>query len=337
MQFGQVYEKNRQYIQGVDWVTIHIAYACNDRYVEQTMISMASIFENNRQNNIEIYLLEDHISEQYLKKIKDIALCYEQIVKIVSLDEVMDGFELEGDEYHPRTIYAKLFLDKVCQADRILYLDSDTVVCDSLIPLWKMDLNDYYIAGVKMPYSDQIKKRLKIENDVPYLCDGIMMLNLQAWRENKLREKCMAFIRESSNSPYMLSEGTVNYVSQNHIKVLPPKYNLMSSMIMWDAEQIEQLFLANDYYANDDIQEARKEPVVIHYLNELYIRPWYANTDHPYKDIYWTYRKKINILEEMPIGSIGLKTRILRFMNWLLPFTLFKIIYQSVTRKNRGH
>lgn len=318
-------------------MTIQIAYACNDRYVEQTMISMVSIFENNRQSNIEVYLLEDHISKQNLKRIRDIALCYGQILRIVSLDEIMDDFKLEGDKYHPRTIYAKLFLDKVCPADRILYLDSDTVVCDSLIPLWKMNLDDSYIAGVKMPYSDHIKARLKIEKDAPYLCDGIMMLNLRAWRENKLCEKCMAFIRENNNAPCMLSEGTVNYVSHNHIKVLLPKYNLMSSMIMWDAKQIEQLFLVNDYYANEDIQEARKAPVVIHYLNELYIRPWYANTDHPYKDIYWEYRKKLNILGKMPIGSIGLKTRMLRFMNWLLPFTLFKVIYQSITRKNRGH
>lgn len=314
-------------------MTLHVAYSCNDNYIEQTLISMTSVFENNKGNDIVIYLIEDHISDDSRKRIASVAKKYGQTLQIETIEDLMGKFYLEGDGYHPRTIYAKFFLDKVCWAERILYLDSDTVVRGSLETLWNTNMQDRYIAGVKMPYSNKTKADLRIDSDESYLCDGVILFNLESWRKEELREKCIKFIRENDNRPYMLSEGTINYVCQKHIKVLPPEYNLMSSMILWKTDQIKQLYRIDNYYACDELERAKKNPIIIHYLNELYIRPWYCNSDHPYKNEYIKYRNIVGIKDKMLSGTINPRTKMLRVLNSCLPFGIFKNIYHCVTGK----
>lgn len=314
-------------------MTFHIAYACNNNYVEQTLISMISLFQNNTNNNIHIYFIEDNINDDNQKRIISLGEKYGQKIQIESIEHLMGEFYLEGDVYHPRTIYAKLFLDKICQANRILYLDSDTVVRGTLEYLWNIDMQDSYIAGVKMPYSNKIKKELQMNQDESYLCDGVMLFNLEAWRKEKLREKCMNFIRENDSQPYMLSEGTVNYVSEGHIMVLPPEYNFMSSMILWKADQIKQLYQCDSYYTNDELEGAKKKPIIIHYLNELYIRPWYSNSNHPYKKEYIKYRNMAGVKSQMLQGRMEWRTRVLQLLNRYLPFQVFKTIYWCFARK----
>lgn len=313
-------------------MTFHIAYSCNSRYVEQTMVSMVSVMENNRGDKIIFYLIEDGVDYSAIQLIKKMVEKYGQSLIVKKLVEMIGNNCVEGDKGHPKTIYAKIFLSDICNADRILYLDSDTVICDSLSELWKMDLQDCYIAGVKMPYSDQIKSKLRLNTNDAYVCDGVLMLNLEKWRTEDLKQKCLDYINDYHGEPFMLSEGTVNYIAQKHVKILEPKYNLMSSMILWTASQVRELFNCPNYYSNQDVIMAREKPVIVHYLNELYIRPWFANSDHPYRKIYLEYRTKAGYNGKLLSVKQRKKTLMLKFLNKYMPFCMFKQIYRNVKK-----
>lgn len=267
-------------------MTFHVAYACDENYIEQTMVSMASLMEHNQTHKIVIYLIESKIGRESLQKICHLVEQYKQSFICIALDDLLKGIDLTLDERHPKTIYAKLFLDQVCEADRILYLDSDTVITSSLEELWKMDFQDAYIAGVAMPYTTDIKRKLGLTSEMDYFCDGIVLINLKVWRNKQVAEQCREYIMRQKGNPYMLSEGVINTVAGEYRITLPPKYNLMSTFLLWNAKQIKELFDVSHFYTQEQIEQARKNPVIIHYLNELYIRPWYRNSDHPYRDEY---------------------------------------------------
>ena len=296
------------------------------------MVSMVSIMENHREDKIIFYLIEDGINSSRIQSIEKLVKKYGQCLIVKKLDEVMGNNCINGDERHPGTIYAKIFLVDVCDADRVLYLDSDTVICNSLEGLWKMDLQDCYIAGVKMPYSDRTKSKLGLDANDAYVCDGVLLLNLEKWRTEDLKKKCLDYINDCNGEPFMLSEGTVNYIAKKHVKVLTPEYNLMSSMILWSAAQIRELFDCPDYYSDHDVIGAREKPVIIHYLNELYIRPWFANSDHPYREIYLEYRTKAGCNEKLLTVKQGKRTLILKLLNRYMPFCVLKKIYRNVKK-----
>lgn len=319
-------------------MVLDIAYACNNNFVQQTIISMMSLLENHRMYTVVLYLIEDRVQDSYIKMIKSLAEQYDRQLEIVSLDVLLKNLQcslsLENDR-HPYTIYAKLFLDQICNSDRILYLDSDTVVTGSLRQLWEMDMRNTYIAGVRMPYTYTEKKRLGLGREDIYVCDGVLLIHLKKWREDNFQKRCVDYIRNQKGRLPMLSEGVVNYIARRHVGVLHPRYNLMSGMILWTGSQLVQLYGTEDaYYSDQEIEDARNNPVIIHYLNELYIRPWFGNSDHPYKHEYLYYRAKAGYNDRLPFGSLKTRTGILRLLNALLPFTLFRSIYGLVKRRN---
>lgn len=317
-------------------MVIHAAYACDEAYAVQTAVSMTSLCEHHRSDEIFLYLIEDGIDISMQRDIRELIVGkYRQHLKIVSLGPLLKHLTLSSQDRHPRTIYAKLFLTDICPADRILYLDSDTIVADSLSGLFSINMDNAYIAGVKMPYSEVKKSRLGISDGIPYLCDGLLLLNLKKWRKDRMWERCTAYIRSHCGNPPMLSEGTVNYAAHGLIKVLPPKYNLMSGMLLWNAVQLAQLYGVEDYYTQDELTYARANPVIIHYLNELYIRPWYKNSDHPYRAFYWKYCRMSGFDKKnnMRAGSIRMRTGILRILNRFLPFWIFRRLYHAVKGK----
>lgn len=316
-------------------MTFHVAYACDENYIEQTMVSMASLMEHNQTHKIVIYLIESKIGRESLQKICHLVEQYKQSFICIALDDLMKGIDLTLDERHPKTIYAKLFLDQVCEADRILYLDSDTVITSSLEDLWKMDFQDAYIAGVAMPYTTDIKRKLGLTSEMDYFCDGIVLINLKVWRNKQVAEQCREYIMRQKGNPYMLSEGVINAVAGEYRITLPPKYNLMSTFLLWNAKQIKELFDVFHFYTQEQIEQARKNPVIIHYLNELYIRPWYRNSDHPYRDEYMKWREKIGWDMPMESGIRSMRTKGVIVLNKVLPFSWFCRIYRLVQKRSR--
>ena len=226
-------------------------------------------------------------------------------------------------------------MDQVCEADRILYLDSDTVITSSLEDIWKMDFQDAYIAGVAMPYTTDIKRKLGLTSEMDYFCDGIVLISLKVWRNKQVAEQCREYNKRQKGNPYMLSEGVINAVAGEYRITLPPKYNLMSTFLLWNAKQIKELFDVSHFYTQEQIELARKNPVIIHYLNELYIRPWYRNSDHPYRGEYMKWREKIGWNMPMESGIRSMRTKGVIVLNKVLPFSWFCRIYRLVQKRSR--
>lgn len=311
-----------------------VVYACDNNYVEQTIISIVSMLEHTK-NLGKIWIVSDGISTGNQNKIKNIILVHHVNIEFLDIDAVLQGVLIKDEVHHPRTVYAKLFLEKIIKEDRLLYLDSDTVINDNLDYLWERNMEKELVAGVQMPYSDEVKRSMNINEGSPYLCDGIIMLNLKLWRTYSIGEQCKAYIEQCQGCPPMMSEGTLNYVCQHLIGVLHPRYNLMPSMLLYSSDQIKQLFNVGVYYNNMVLMEARKFPVIIHFIKELYNRPWLEPCDHPFKYLYRNERKKI--FGDMPyrVEKLELKTRCTRMLKSILPFGLFVELYHLKHRLKR--
>lgn len=311
---------------------IYVAYACNENYACQTAVSIGSLCEQNKGHAVSIYLLADGMRTGSLRRIRALVESFGQRITVIPMRPLFQGMDFHTDDRHPDTIYAKLFLPAVCHADRLLYLDSDTVVTASLAALFSMDMGNACIAGVRMPYSEQKKREAGLPPGSPYVCDGMLLMNLKAWRREHLTEKCMAYIKRCGGTPKQQSEGVVNHIADGRIQVLAPEYNLMSGMLLWSADQLASLYRVSDYYTERELAYAREHPVVIHYLDELFLRPWYARSDHPYRNVYQTYSQMTGFAAcagEMP-GKLRIRTRVLRNLNAMLPFPVFLKLYHAV-------
>lgn len=299
---------------------LNVLYSCNEGYAMQAGVSILSLCENNKEfKQINIYLVEDGLSEQSKQNLWDIVSRYTAKLHFYKFSEFCKGLVLDQQSRHPNTIFTKIFASQFIGIEKILYLDCDTVVKASLAELWNLDMEKNIIAGVMMPYSSKVKERANIIETNPYICDGVALIDLTRWQEENITKKCLEYIKEQQGAPPMLSEGTINHVCQGKILVLEPKYNLMSIMLLLDKKKIELLYGVKGYYGQDNLDKARKNPVVIHYLNELYNRPWNKKCDHPLRAEFRKYMNKTPWKDQtLGDGDVGMKTKLVKLgLKWL--------------------
>lgn len=302
-----------------------IVYACDNAYVYQTVVSIISLIQTNK--SLELYLVSDQLSKENLALIHRILREYKQNITILELEQMIGGALLNMSGRHPRSIYAKLFLAEAIKADRVLYLDSDTVIKGSLEKLFTRNMEHELVAGVLMPYSENIKKKANLEGDDHYLCDGVVLFNMKKWREEKKQAECITYLKRYSGKPPMQSEGVLNYICRKQIGVLPPQYNVMPSMLLYRGRQLEILFRAKHYYTPQELELAKKEQKIIHFMNELYNRPWFKSSTHPLKAEYLKIEQKIFHGKTIREHSLSRHTRMTVWMAKHIPFSIFSCIY----------
>jgi lipopolysaccharide biosynthesis glycosyltransferase len=314
----------------------NVVYACDNHYVRQTIVSVVSLLENNKYP-IKVWIVSDGIKMENIELIIEKTRKFHIELEFLDIEKILEDVILVGGERHPRTIYAKLFLEDAIRADKLLYLDSDTVINCDLSELWIRDMSEELIAGVMMPYSAIKKGLMDISSKASYLCDGIVLLNLDLWREYKISNKCKEYIQRYMGKPPMMSEGTLNYICQQKIGVLPPRYNLMSFMIMYSSKKIRKLFETKDYYTELELDEARNFPAIIHFIKELYNRPWFDPCDHPYKTMYREKYESLFPNGEYEFNPLENHTRFTRLLFHILPFGVYTFLYHLKERVVRNY
>ena len=116
------------------------------------------------------------------------------------------------------TTYIKCFLTKL-PYDKIISIDADTIVQDSLKPLWNMNVS--YLA---MSQSHKAGERQKEEHHHDkYFLAGVMVMNLKALREDNFTERC--FKPFKFNGQWQHEETIINHYFYDKIKEIDRKYN----------------------------------------------------------------------------------------------------------------
>ncbi len=101
-----------------------------------------------------------------------------------------------------RIMIPKLLPDTIC---RVVFLDSDILVMRDVVELAKADLQghsigavrEYAVAAVSHPFSGVKNWReLGLAADLPSFNAGIMVMDLERWRSQRVMERVMDYIRD---------------------------------------------------------------------------------------------------------------------------------------------
>lgn len=293
-------------------MTINVAYSCNENYIHHTGISILSLLEKNKLiQNINIFFIYKDVSESSIDLLKKLVQQYGRTMNVISFYDICFDLNIKSTGRHIDTIYSKLFFGRIEGIDKILYLDSDTIINDSLNEFWNIDLNDNLIAGVET-HSSSLKKSLNLGKYDPCINDGVVLINVLEFRKQNILKDFINCIEEYDGNPPLLSEGVINKVCKGKIKIIHPKYNLMSGLLNYKRDRFANM---GPYYDKSIIKDAIISPVIIHYLSAFYNRPWDINCTHPMKDYYLYYKSK-SIWKNVPLENKKLNYR-LRFIKFI--------------------
>ena len=128
-------------------------------------------------------------------------------------------------------------------------------------------------------------------------------------------------------------QGVVNALGYGNILYLSPRYNFTSQFFTYNVKQLKSLFSISDFYSQQEMNEAKNDIVVIHYLNYFYGRPWKTNCQHPMLKYFDDYAKKYKIdIDKVPEPMA--KEKLLRsYIQKYLPFVVHMMIERLLDKK----
>ncbi|WP_337616702.1 glycosyltransferase family 8 protein, partial [Prevotella sp.] len=207
-------------------------------YVMQTGIMLTSLFENNREADIRVHVLHNGIDSNSITLIERIASDYGQKITFCHVDETLcSAFPIgrDGQNTHVGTSYAtyyRLFLSELLPKDisRVIYLDGDIIVMDSLNDLWATDMHDKAIAAVPDSYNNKIEhyNRLHYPQPLGYFNAGVLLINLDYWRTNNVVSAFCQYASANPDSLYCHDQDILNYVFRESKITLPLRYNMLN-------------------------------------------------------------------------------------------------------------
>jgi lipopolysaccharide biosynthesis glycosyltransferase len=312
--------------------TLNVAYGTDENYVKLVATSMMSLFESNQDFlNINVYVIENNVSQKSIEFLKDVVKNYGRNINFVSLKDISEGLKLNTN--FSISSFSRLFLANISGVDKIVYLDCDSIVNDTFNELWKMDISDYYIAGVLDTVELYNKRVIGLPDDTKYINAGFQLINLKKWRDDNLVDKCLDFINSFHGNVPHHDQGTVNGVCNGKIKILHPKYNLMGPMLIYNTEKIKKLYGAEYYYTQEMLDEAIANPIFIHFTADYFNRPWFQNCTHPMKDIFLKYYTKTPWGTKLENVELCRNAKIMRFLYNNIPFFMYNKLNEYRLRK----
>ncbi|MEG0762972.1 MAG: glycosyltransferase family 8 protein [Oscillospiraceae bacterium] len=301
---------------------MNIAYAADEKYARYAAISMVSLFENNKEvSDITVYIIENNISNESKKILLELANKYNRKMIFLPLKDLINGLVTDGT--FSLASFARLFLCKILNIDKILYLDCDMIVLTSLDELWNISMDGNYFAGVMDSVERHYRKEIGLSGNDEYINAGMLLMNLSELRKIDWQGKVIAFVNEFNGKVPHHDQGVVNALGKGKIKILSPKYNSMDLFFWYSSEQAMKITHTTKFYTQVECDEAVQQPVIIHYTAGYYGRPWDVKCTHPLKEAFIKYMNKTIYNGQLVDEKENRNVVLMRKLYKILPFGIY--------------
>lgn len=274
---------------------IDVVACLNSGFVMTTGVMMCSVCVNNPDTEIVFHLLVDKsVTEEDKNKLTKTANGFDgkKVVFYYGNNNSLKIFEKKSKNIDRLTLatFYRLSIAEILPHNihKVLYLDGDVIVRHSLLPLWNTNLNRIPIAAAydSLASNGDLYKRLGYPYEDGYYNAGVLLINLDYWREYKAFKMFVDHIMTVKEIPLLGDQDILNPVFHSNILLLSLKYNLTSGFLAPWIKLHEKI-------SQEELQEAIKDPVIVHYtIGKPWLR-WFNNPDtHPYASTFFKYQQQ---------------------------------------------
>ncbi len=239
---------------------IDICMATDDNYAPYAGVVISSILEHLSEDyNLVVHVLDGGVSainKAYLEELKQ------------NRHFEIHYYSMDNNEFNhcPLTYlsiatYYRLKIGEILSdVRRVIYLDCDMVAKGDLSEIWNFDLQGNILGAVEDPLSAKNMQRLKIEKQYFYFNAGLLLIDLEKWRSEKIQNRLFDTLKMRKDELKHQDQDLLNLVLYKQTCSMPLRFN-------------SQYFPYG--YGNAKKQEylsSLTNPLVIHYI--MADKPW---------------------------------------------------------------
>lgn len=254
----------------------NLVFLINEKnsYARHLGAVIVSILENS-QVFWNIYIIYTSLSQESREKLEILEKNYPAKLNFIQLEEsLMERFKVGEGTHLDKIVFGRLYVPNILKdKKKALYMDIDMIVKKPLEEIYETELGEFSIGAVPDGNWDQeqSRERLGLEKDHRYFNAGIMLMDLEKLRENKVFDKVIEYCLNPDRELKLNEQDALNIIFGNNYKELPLKWNYT--------------------HCHSEEENLKSEEIgLIHYTGSM--KPWDCRSISPFKKEYWKYLEK---------------------------------------------
>jgi len=268
----------------------HIAFSCDDGYARHVGVVIRSILAHAAPPTaFEFHILSMDLQPESQRRLQ--ACAEGQRVNFLNVD--FQEFVAFPISRHTVNAYSRLLLaDLLPVVSRVLYLDADLLVFDDISTVFDINVSDSPGAAADdascLFGGNAIEHYKEIGFPLAdcYMNSGVLLMNLDYWRANRVGAGICAWIRENSTRVVHADQDAINVVLAGKFARLPLRWNVQVPLI----EPVRF-----GWGCTREMAAAVASPGIVHYTGSG--KPWKREFPLPYQSEYFRH------LAETPWGK----------------------------------
>lgn len=274
-----------------------VVCACDDRYAMPLNVMLHSAATTlDPGSRLTVYFLDGGLSQSSWdclgRTLQDLPIDVLSVQPDYSLVEHLHTSHHVTPAAYLRLLTAELMPETV---GRVIYLDSDLLVCEDLTGLWNLPLDHHYClaaADIACPWIDarvgcaNRKKaipylaalnpvpnwqRLGLDPSAPYFNSGVMVLNLHRWREDQVAVRMLECLETHRKHVWCWDQYALNVMFHGQWGRLPARWNQ-------GAHSLEFPTVEHSPIDPGEFSEMLENPAIVHFTTEF--KPWHFHWQH---------------------------------------------------------
>lgn len=236
----------------------HLLYASDSNYFDGLVVAISStlLFADGPERLV-VNIFDGGIGEKRLDDLFTFLAYRWPSTKVVrhqlDIDEFAGLKRFYGGSLLP---YARLLAPRILTCKQVVYLDVDTLCLGDIEEFANIGFGGYALAAIQEGLLD---KDCPFEppadaSQIPYCNSGVMNINLEFWRKEKVGENILELLRRNPDRFQFVDQTALNWYFRGRYQQIPQTWNV----------------------APDEISRIGVEsPKLIHFKSKL--KPWQAH------------------------------------------------------------
>lgn len=290
-------------------LNIPVFMSFDEGYAPYAAACIASICENT-SNFVQIFVIDCGVKSETKKKVELLKDIYKNLsIEWLSFDTENLLKDFKTCFHFSKAMYGRIFIPLLKpDIKKAIYTDVDVIFMSDITELYEEPLNGYALGAV---WEDHMEEkghnkenliRLGITKEHKYFSSGLLLMDLEKWRQNNLTQKIL----------------DIEPILRDKLKF--PDQDLLNYAFAGDYQQLDEKYVVTAPRARKHYKNGKLVNCVIRHF-EGGKKPWLCHplkiermkSNHIGMKAFWKYAKKTAFYNDMisifPIYSFFFKKR----------------------------
>lgn len=258
---------------------MNILIAINSNYLKPAQAMLTSLFINNTEF-IDVYLLYSKLEQSEIEMLKSYIERYNAKLNAIYIDK-KEFKDFPISHHFTIETYYRFLAQSVLpnRLDRILWLDADMIVNNSLKEFYYQEFMDNYVVVCQSinKNPDILIKKLELPIGSRYFNAGTILFNLDLIRRDINPRSYFDYVQQNREKITWLDQDVLNVI-----------FNLKAKFD--DYRLYNMQFFSEEKFDKETLDKIKDKTAIIHYIGNC--KPWNFRYQNKLYKEYWKYARK---------------------------------------------